>query len=167
MSLTPSTSSSTSFTVGRADFTDPALAAFLQAHLDEMEPTAPAESRHALDLEQLQQQHVRVWVAYDDAILGTGALARIEPGHEEVKSMRTDPASRGRGVARTLLGSMVDDAVVRGVRRISLETGSMGFFAPARALYASVGFVDCGPFGSYAADPHSVYMTLELPELAA
>jgi hypothetical protein len=40
--------------ITRADFSDPRLAAFLQAHLDDMEPTAPPESRHALDLTALQ-----------------------------------------------------------------------------------------------------------------
>lgn len=39
-----------SVTIARADFTDPALAAFLEAHLADMEPTAPPQSRHALDL---------------------------------------------------------------------------------------------------------------------
>jgi putative acetyltransferase len=51
------------------------------------------------------------------------------------------------------------DARARNVRRISLETGSMGFFAPARALYVRHGFEPCPPFGSYKEDPHSSYMT--------
>ena len=38
----------------RADFADPRLSAFLQAHLDELRPTAPPESRHALDLGALR-----------------------------------------------------------------------------------------------------------------
>ena len=29
--------------ISRADFTDPRLSAFLQAHLDDMEPTAPPD----------------------------------------------------------------------------------------------------------------------------
>ncbi len=32
-------------------------------------------------------------------------------------------------------------------------------FAPARALYAKAGFVECGPFEGYTLDPNSVYMT--------
>lgn len=61
-----------------------------------------------------------------------------------------------------MLTHMLDDARDRGVRRVWLETGSMSFFAPARALYATAGFQPCGPFGRYTADPNSVYMTLEL-----
>lgn len=148
-------------TIRPADLDDPSLAAFLQAHLDDLEPTAPPESRHALDLAGLRSPAVRMWVAHDEGrIVGTGALVAIAPGHEEIKSMRTDPACRGRGVARRLLGFMLDDARARTVRQISLETGSMEFFAPARALYSSVGFTECGPFAGYGDDPHSTYMTL-------
>jgi hypothetical protein len=46
--------------------------------------------------------------------------------------------------------------------RVSLETGSMDEFGPARALYTSRGFTVCGPFGDYAHSPNSSFMTLEL-----
>ena len=146
-----------------ADFGDPRLAAFLQAHLDDMEPTAPPESRHALDLAALRGDGVRLWVAEaDDAIIGTVALAALDDRHEELKSMRTDPAHRGTGVARRMLAHVLDDARGRGVERVSLETGSMDFFVPARTFYAGAGFVPCEPFGSYVADPNSTFMTLAL-----
>lgn len=38
----------------------------------------------------------------------------------------------------------------------------MDGFAPARALYASVGFAVCEPFGPYTANPYSTCMTLVL-----
>ncbi len=157
--------------ITRADFSDPHLAAFLQAHLDDMEPTAPAESRHGLDLAALQRPSVRLWVATGDdghgpTVVGTAALAALagsgDGRHEELKSMRTAPWARGRGIARGLLTHVLADARVRGVERVSLETGSMDFFAPAHALYASAGFTPCGPFGSYADDPLSTFMTLRL-----
>jgi putative acetyltransferase len=44
---------------------------------------------------------------------------------------------------------------------LSLETGSWPYFQPARALYRSVGFVECPPFGEYAHDPNSVFMSLD------
>lgn len=150
-------------TIARADFADPALAAFLQAHLAELAPTAPPESRHALDVGSLQRPGVRLWVASDGgAVVGTAALAALEPQHEELKSMRTAPQARGRGVASRLLAHVLDDARSRGVDRVSLETGSMAFFEPARRLYDGTGFTPCGPFGSYAPDPNSVFMTLPL-----
>ena len=149
--------------ITRADFGDPRLAAFLQAHLDDMEPTAPPESRHALDLTALQGDGVRLWVGADaDGIIGTVALARVDDGHEELKSMRTEPRLRGTGVATRLLTHALDDARRRGVSRVSLETGAMEFFAPARRFYARAGFEACEPFGSYVVDPLSSFMTLEL-----
>src|SRR5690349_5190769 len=150
--------------ITRADFGDPRLAAFLQAHLDDMEPTAPPESRHALDLTGLQGDGVRLWVALadDGAIVGTAALAALDEAHEELKSMRTDPALRGTGIARRMLAHVLDDARSRVVDRVSLETGSMDFFVPARTLYARAGFVPCEPFGSYVDDPNSAFMTMVL-----
>ncbi|WP_406637781.1 GNAT family N-acetyltransferase [Amycolatopsis sp. WGS_07] len=146
--------------IDRADFADPQLQRFLQAHLDDLAPTAPAESQHALDLTALQRPDVRLWTVHDDGhIVGTAALAALEPRHEELKSMRTDPARRGQGIARSLLDYLLQDAKDRGIERISLETGSMEFFAPARALYARAGFTPCAPFGSYRDDPNSTYLS--------
>ncbi|MHA7278193.1 GNAT family N-acetyltransferase [Arthrobacter sp. MDT2-2] len=147
-------------TIQLADFEDPALEIFLRAHLADMAPESPEESQHALDMPALRQPGVRLWVAlYERRIAGTCALAVLEPGHEELKSMRTEPELRGQGIASKLLNHVLADARARDVGRISLETGSMGFFAPARALYARHGFEPCPPFGSYTGDPHSSYMT--------
>lgn len=128
-----------------------------------MEPTAPPESRHALDLTSLQAPGVRLWVGHHEGhLVATIALAELGEGHEELKSMRTAPHLRGQGVASRLLGHALDDARSRGVERVSLETGSMEFFAAARALYRKNGFTDSPPFGSYQDDPNSVFLTLEL-----
>lgn len=146
-----------------ADFQDAALLVFLQAHLDDIAPTAPLDSQHALDAAGLQDSRVRMWVAWDGLdLIGTVALARISGQHEELKSMRTDPCRRGQGIASMLLLHALNDARSRGVCRVSLETGSMDFFAPARAFYRKHGFTECGPFGSYAEDPNSTFMTLPI-----
>lgn len=50
----------------------------------------------------------------------------------------------------------------RSYTRLSLETGSMEAFAPARALYSSFGFELCDPFADYVPDPNSVFMTRAL-----
>jgi putative acetyltransferase len=43
----------------------------------------------------------------------------------------------------------------------------MAAFAPARSLYASAGFVPCGPFAEYRPSPHNTFMTLSLGPAAA
>jgi len=147
----------------RADFADPALAAFLQAHRDDLEPTAPPDSRHALDLGALQAPGVRLWVGHSHSrLVATGALATVGERHEELKSMRTDPTYRGTGIGSAMVRHLLQDARSRSVERVSLETGSMDFFAAARALYAKHGFTPCAPFGGYIDDPNSVYLSLKL-----
>jgi putative acetyltransferase len=82
----------------------------------------------------------------------------------EIKSMHTAEAARGRGIGRAMVGHLVSVARDRGMRRVSLETGTMAAFGPARALYASVGFTPCGPFGGYRPSPDNTFMTLLLAD---
>lgn len=140
----------------------------LDEHLTDMFATSPAESVHALDHSALLAPQITFWTARDDdgALLGCGALNELthdEPGHGEIKSMRTAAQARGKGVASALLETVLAEARRRRYARVSLETGSQDYFAAARRLYARHGFTECGPFGDYTHDPYSVFMTLELP----
>jgi putative acetyltransferase len=154
----------TGFRIERDDLTDPAVVALLDGHVAELRRISPPESSHALDLDGLRAPGVTFWVARDTdhGVLGCGALKVLDASHGEVKSMRTAPRAQRRGVARALLAEVLDEARRSGLTRLSLETGSAGFFAPARALYAAHGFVECGPFAGYRLDPHSTFMTREL-----
>jgi putative acetyltransferase len=93
------------------------------------------------------------------ALMGCGALKELDRAHGEVKSMRTAPAFRRQGVAKAMLAHIIREAGQRNYHRLSLETGSMEAFLPARELYESFGFSYCPPFGDYAADPNSVFLT--------
>jgi len=140
------------------------VVALLQAHLDDMHRHSPPESVHALDLDALRRPEITFWTMRDDrgALMGCGALKQLDAAHGEIKSMRTAAVHLRKGVAATLLRHVLRTARGRGYRRLSLETGAPEAFAPARALYARFGFVECGPFADYAEDPWSVFMTLEL-----
>jgi putative acetyltransferase len=149
--------------IRRDDLTGPAIARLLEEHLADMRLHSPPESVHALDLAALRAPGVAFWCAWSGPeLMGCGALKELEPGHGEIKSMRTAPAHRRRGVASALMEVILAEARRRAYRRLSLETGSMAAFAPARALYERLGFTCCGPFGSYSEDPHSVFMTIAL-----
>jgi putative acetyltransferase len=146
------------------DLSDPRIAVFLEEHLADMRRVSPPESVHALDLQGLRHPDIRFWTAWrtasdGPALVATAALKRLDPGHAELKSMRTAAELRGQGVAARMLAYVVDQARAQGYARLSLETGSQPFFAPARALYARHGFADCGPFGAYRPDPASQFMT--------
>src|SRR5207249_12055194 len=121
---------------------------------------SPPESIQALDLGSLRQPGIALWTRWDAGILaGCGALQALDPQHAEIKSMRTASSHRRTGVAKQLLQHLLEEATQRGYTRVSLETGSMEFFLPARTLYASFGFAPCSPFADYREDPNSVFMT--------
>ena len=142
---------------------DPRIAVFLEEHLADMRRVSPPESVHALDLDALRKPGIRFWTAWlGDALVATAALKRWDDEHAELKSMRTTAALRGQGIAARMLAHTIAKARTLGHARMSLETGSQPFFAPARALYAKHGFEECGPFGSYKLDPHSYFMTRTL-----
>ena len=137
--------------------------ALLEIHLAFGERHSPREDVHALDVTGLLADGVSFFsVREDGRLLGVGALRLIDESHAELKSMHTAEAARGRGVGRAMVEHLIAVARARGCRRVSLETGSMVAFAPARALYASVGFVPCEPFAGYRQSPNSTYMTLDL-----
>ena len=149
------------------DLRGPEIAALLGAHLDHMAAQSPPESRHTLDLDALRTPDISFWTVWDgDELLGCGALKQLDPAHGEIKSMHTAERHRGRGVAAGMVAHIIAEARRRGYRRLSLETGSMDAFAPARTLYARHGFVPCAPFAGYGPDPNSVFMTLELAPAA-
>jgi len=133
----------------------------LSEHLADMFATSPAESVHALDHSALSHESITFWTAREDGVLlGCGALKVLSSGHAEIKSMRTTARARGRGVATLMLEHIVAEAARRGYERVSLETGTEDYFAPARRLYARHGFTECPPFGDYTLDPNSVFMEL-------
>jgi len=47
---------------------------------------------------------------------------------------------------------------------VSLETGNLPTFAPARALYRSCGFTSCDAYGQYVGSPTSACMTVDLEQ---
>jgi len=135
----------------------------LQEHLRNMALHSPPESVHALDIEELRKPDITFWSVWENgALLGCGALKELDSQQGEIKSMRTSSLHLRRGVARNLLNHIIEEAKRRGYNRLSLETGSMKAFEPARNLYSNFGFTYCGPFADYVEDPNSVFMTREL-----
>jgi len=149
--------------IRRDDLRGPEIRDLLEEHLRNMAQLSPPESVHALDLSGLRRPEITFWTVWDDRqLLGCGALKELDARHAEIKSMRTASAHRRRGVARTMLAHILDEASRRAYQRLSLETGAAAAFEPARRLYAGFGFAACGPFADYVEDPNSVFMTKSL-----
>jgi putative acetyltransferase len=145
------------------DLSGPEIRELLNEHLASMRRISPPQSVHALPIEELGKPEITFWTAWENGeLLGCGALKQLDSQHGEVKSMRTSSRHLRKGVAKTLLHYIIGEAGRRGYRRLSLETGAMPAFEPARQLYARTGFTFCEPFADYAEDPNSVFMTKEL-----
>ncbi len=90
-------------------------------------------------------------------LAGCGALRPLGPGVAELKRMWTRPEHRGHGVARAVAVALLGAARDQGYRTVRLDT--LDWMKAARALYASLGFVEIGPY--YANPlPGVVYMEL-------
>ncbi|MFD2611034.1 GNAT family N-acetyltransferase [Paenibacillus gansuensis] len=149
--------------IKRDDVTGPEIIGLITEHLQSMHLHSPPESVHALNLDGLRSPDVTFWTIWDQQeLLGCGAVKELDGSHGEIKSMRTASAHLRKGVARRMMEHIIEEAKQRGYKRLSLETGSMEAFEPARKLYENFGFEYCGPFGDYAEDPYSAFMTKEL-----
>jgi putative acetyltransferase len=139
------------------------IAELLEDHLLSMTLHSPPESIHALDLEGLRKPEITFWSAWEDGeLLGCGALKELDEKHAEVKSVKTSTAHLRKGVAKQIMLYILEAAKERGYERLSLETGSMDAFLPARKLYETLGFTYCGPFADYTIDENSMFMTRTL-----
>ena len=144
----------------RDDLTNCEVRALVDLHLDGMRACSPICSVHAMPVERLRAGDVTFWSLWEGELLaGCGALKELSGDHGELKSMRTAPDFLRRGIGEAMLLHLMEEARRRGYRRLSLETGRSPPFVPAQALYAKHGFVECGPFGDYPADPFSLFMT--------
>lgn len=142
---------------------DADVRALLERHLAFANTHSPPEDVHALDVDGLVDPAVSFFgYRRDGVLLAVGAMKDLGDGHAEIKSMHTVAEARGQGIAATVVDHLLVLAHARGYVRVSLETGSMDAFRPARALYASRGFEVCPPFADYPDSPNSTCMTLAL-----
>jgi len=145
------------------DLRGPEIARLLRGHLEDAARHSPPESVHALDLDGLRAPDITFWSVWDGPdLMGCGALKELDRHHGEIKSMHTVQAHRRKGIATFILEHLIDEARKRSYRALSLETGFMEVFAPARALYRRYGFEVCPPFADYWDDPLSVFMSRPL-----
>ena len=145
------------------DLTGVEIKELLNEHLIDMSQNSPPESTHALNIIELQKPGITFWSGWEEGnLVGCGALKELDSLNAEIKSMRTASLHLKKRVARKILRHIMNQAKEGNYRRLSLETGSMAAFEPARKLYENFGFVYCEPFADYVDDPNSVFMTREL-----
>ncbi len=142
------------------DLTGNEVPEMLNEHLRDMALHSPPESMHTLDLEALRKPEITFWSAWEgNELVGCVALRELDEHHAEIKSMRTASSHLRKGVAKRLLEHIIEVSRQRCYRRLSLETGSVEAFEPARRLYTDFEFDYCEPFAEYVEDSFSVFMT--------
>ena len=80
----------------------------------------------------------------------------------EFKSVRITDKFKGKGLGGKIINHLINEAKKLNIKKISVETGTSNFFAPARKLFIKSGFEPCEPFAHYKKDPNSCYYTLNL-----
>ena len=131
-------------------------------HLAGMNENVPDDAAF-LGLSDLQRPEVTVWSAWENAkIASIGALKMLPDGTAEIKSMRTHPDFVGRGAGAIILKTIIAAASSRGVRRLSLETGSGSSFHAALALYQKHGFKKGEAYSSHTQTEFNLFLHLKL-----
>jgi len=136
------------------------LSQILQVHWLFCTTNTPIEHVYALEPSKLFAPDIAVFGArLLGELIGVGAMRVLDADHAELKSMHTLAKSRGHGVGKVIVAHIEDFAKAKGIKRISLETGTGEAFKPARQLYASLGYEECEAFGEYVLSEDNTCMT--------
>jgi len=115
---------------------------------------------------------VSLLLRVDGAPVGCAALRDVSgisdeiggfhaPGTGEVKRVFVAPEHRGRGLSRLLMQGIEAHALVAGLRRLVLETGTKQ--PESVSLYRSIGFEPIDRYGEYADSDESLCFAKTLP----
>jgi ribosomal-protein-alanine acetyltransferase len=96
---------------------------------------------------ELASEHTRYLVvtpvADPSAIIGYGGVqAPVGSGDADIQTIAVASTAQSQGIGRALMHRLIDEARSRGARQVFLEVRADN--APARALYASLGFAELG-----------------------
>lgn len=131
--------------------TDAEFAA-LHSLLIEYERSLPIDLRHGAEpaLDDLARtyaaQNAGFLARFVDAYGGCVAVEVIEPKTALLKRLYVQPPRRGHGAARALTAAAISFARDCDCDRIVLDTEAERLSAAA-ALYRSMGFTECAPYG--------------------
>ncbi len=133
----------------------------------ELTQTFYPEPKYSTLMDTLEKVHARpngiiLLAELEGQPMGCGMIHALDPETSEIKRLFVAPEARGKGLARKLITALMDQARKDGFKRIVLDTSVN--LAPARALYANIGFSERGPYQDIPADalPHLVFFEAAL-----
>lgn len=139
------------------------IRAIIQSHNAFAEANSPLGKCHYFTADDLKRADITFYGArMDEDLAGCAALLERPGGLGELKSMHTNEAYRGKGIAKALVRHIILEATRRGYQELALETGRSDGFAPSRHLYQSLGFHRSEPFADYKDNGFSVFMSRQL-----
>lgn len=101
-------------------------------------------------LEELQAAHARSILCQTGGKPIGYVIYWELPGELDIHNVAVHPRYRRQGVARAMLGDIIESAVKRGLRRMTLEVRRSN--DAAQTLYRSLGFEVCGLRKGYYSD---------------
>jgi putative acetyltransferase len=119
----------------------------------------PAESNHLESSDDLKKPNVLfVGCRIDGELVASGAakIMQDDGSYAEIKRVFVVDEHRGKGLSSKVMCFLETELQGRGVSLFRLETGVRQ--PEALGLYRKLGYLERGSFGSYRADPHSVFM---------
>ena len=132
----------------------------LNKHFIELRSVSPAGSTHVLNIEGLKDDSIKFWSLWEnDQLIGCGALKFLDKYHGEFKSIRVADKFRKKGNGEKIILHLIQEAKNLEIKKLSIETGTGKFFAPARKLFEKFDFKPCPPFAHYKEDPNSCFFT--------
>jgi len=145
------------------NFDNPEVNDLLTKHFVELRSVSPKGSTHVLDIPGLKDNSIKFWSLWsEDKLIGCGALKFLSNDHGEFKSIRISDKFKGKGYGSKIINHLISKAKSLNIKKISVETGTGIFFAPARKLFTNSGFKKCGPFAHYKEDLNSCYFTIDI-----
>ena len=142
------------------NFDNPEVNELLTKHFVELRAASPEGSAHVLDIPGLKVPSIKFWSLWEKSqLIGCGALKFLDENHGEFKSIRVHDNFRGKGYGIKIITHLINEAKNLKIQKLSIETGSGDFFAPARKLFDNCGFKPCPPFAHYKKDMNSLYLT--------
>lgn len=136
----------------------------LIAKFDEYMATVYQSGRSTLEsIRLLTQPNVHFLGAFvDGKLIGCGAVKTLEDDgkYAEIKSVFVTEEHRGKGLSKPIMQALEKYLVATGISVARLATGVRQ--PTAISLYTSLGYVRRSPFGSYTADPFTIFMEKQL-----